>query len=455
MVYIDSIKIYDASQAGSGIGMQLAKGSQSVRVVSILIVTMCQLVFPNNVFSGGRPEGININSAWVGYDLKSGDEQPLTDHGWAFSHLRELLPTVNIPNEPTNVIPLEGRPVHPSDITILLKGRKLNLDEIAKKYHIRGIAVFKDGKLLVEGYYDENQRDRPYLMMSMSKSIIGTLASIYVERGLLDLEKTVAYYLPEMAASGWAQDDIRSLLDMRDGSAYDETYNDPSSALMLHSCSIQWLEGPVCPEDGPQSSYKFLPTVGRNDSWAGKFVYKSGTVDVVAWVLESISGMTVAELITREIWGPIGAEYNANITVDRGGYALAMGGMSATLRDQVRFGQLMLNRGRVGDKQIAPKHFFDDVINFPGDPDWPYPHSEDSSPYYRSFFWGVGNGEGDFEAIGINGQIIRAAPKANMVIVLNSAWPREEGQTITDGWDDGWDMANSLFASIKDHFSED
>ena len=201
MVYIDSIKIYDASQAGSGIGMQLAKGSQSVRVVSILIVTMCQLVFPNNVFSGGRPEGININSAWVGYDLKSGDEQPLTDHGWAFSHLRELLPTVNIPNEPTNVIPLEGRPVHPSDITILLKGRKLNLDEIAKKYHIRGIAVFKDGKLLVEGYYDENQRDRPYLMMSMSKSLIGILASIYVERGLLDLGKTVAYYLPEMAAS--------------------------------------------------------------------------------------------------------------------------------------------------------------------------------------------------------------------------------------------------------------
>ena len=164
--------------------------------------------------------------------------------------------------------------------------------------------------------------------------------------------------------------------------------------------------------------------------------------------------MTVAQLIAEEIWKPIGAEYDANITVDRGGYALAMGGMSATLRDQVRFGQLMLNRGRIGDEQIAPASFFSDVINHPGDPDYPYENSKDYSSYYRSLFWGVGNGEGDFEALGINGQIIRAAPQANMVIVLNSAWPREEGQTITDGWYDGWDMADSLFSAIKLEFSD-
>ena len=434
--------------------MQLQKILPPIKVIFILVATTWQMFLSHNTLSSARPEGININSAWVGYDLKTGEEQLLTDHSWAFSHLRELLPTVDIPNEPDNVIPLEGRPLHPSAVSILLKGKKQNLDQLAKKYHIRGIAVMKDGQLLVEGYYGENQRDRPFLMMSMSKSIIGTIASIYVERGLLDLEKTVADYVPEMADSGWAKDDIRSLLDMRDGSAYDETYDHFGSALMLHSCAIQWLEGPVCPEDGPQSSYGFLPTVGRNDSWAGNFVYKSGTADVLAWVLESVSGMTVAQLITEEIWKPIGAEYNAHITVDRGGYALAMGGMSATLRDQVRFGQLMLNRGRAGDRQIAPNEFFDDVISHPGDRDWPYESKKGHLPYYRSLFWGVGNGEGDFEAVGINGQIIRAAPKANMVIVLNSAWPREEGQTITDGWYDGWDMAASLFTAIKDHFSE-
>ncbi len=432
--------------------MQIEDKTASAKLFFIFFLTASQFFAAANILAGERPEGININSAWVGYDLQTGQEQLLTHHSWAFSHLRELLPTVNIPHDPRKIRPLDGRAVHPSDIDVLLQGKKLNLDVIAKKYHIRGLAVLKDDKLLVEGYYGENQRNRPYLMMSMSKSLVGVIAAIYAERGLLDFQKSVADYLPEMSKSGWAKDDIRTLLDMRDGSAYDEIYDDPSSAMLRHSCAIQWLEGPICPENGPQSSYEFLPTVGRNESWAGKFVYKSGTVDVIAWVLERISGKKFAQLITEEIWQPIGAEYDANITVDRGGYALAMGGTSATLRDQVRFGQLMLNRGRVGGKQIAPANFFNDVINYPGDPDWPYEHSKDYLPYYRSLFWGVGNGEGDFEAVGINGQIIRAAPKANMVIVLNSAWPREEGQTITDGWYDGWDMANSLFAAIKQRF---
>ena len=109
---------------------RLEKLSLSIKVVFILVLSTCQLFFSNTVFSSGRPEGITINSAWVGYDLKSGEELPLTDHGWAFSHLRELLPTVDIPIEPQHVIPLRGSPVHPSKINLTLKGKKLNLDDL-------------------------------------------------------------------------------------------------------------------------------------------------------------------------------------------------------------------------------------------------------------------------------------------------------------------------------------
>ena len=117
---------------------QLEKLSLSIKVVFILVLSTCQLFFSNTVFSSGRPEGITINSAWVGYDLKSGEELPLTDHGWAFSHLRELLPTVDIQIEPQHVIPLRGSPVHPSKINLTLKGKKLNLDDL-KPYQKRQI----------------------------------------------------------------------------------------------------------------------------------------------------------------------------------------------------------------------------------------------------------------------------------------------------------------------------
>ena len=46
------------------------------------------------------------------------------------------------------------------------------------------------------------------------------------------------------------------------------------------------------------------------------------------------------------------------------------------------------------------------------------------------FWWGVGNGLGDFEAVGIHGQIIRVSPADDLVIVYLSSWPAAEGETI-------------------------
>ena len=45
------------------------------------------------------------------------------------------------------------------------------------------------------------------------------------------------------------------------------------------------------------------------------------------------------------------------------------------------------------------------------------------------FLVGVGNGLGDFEAVGIHGQIIRF-PRTIIVIVYLSSWPAAEGETI-------------------------
>ena len=60
------------------------------------------------------------------------------------------------------------------------------------------IAVYKDGELVVEGYYGEQKPDRPHLMMSMTKSVTAVLVAKYVAEGLIDLNKTVADYIPEL-----------------------------------------------------------------------------------------------------------------------------------------------------------------------------------------------------------------------------------------------------------------
>ena len=185
----------------------------------------------------------------------------------------------------------------------------------------------------------------------------------------------------------------------------------------------------------------------------GAFHYKSATTDVVAWVLERASGLPLAELFSDTIWQPIGAEFDAEITVDRGGFVMASGGMNATLRDMGRLGQMLLDGGRVGTRQVVPESFISDLMNQNKEPTWPYPIGEGwygENPYYRSFFWGVGNGNGDIEMVGVNGQLLRIIPKANMVIAQFASWPGYED----DGPDFGWTQSDNLMEALVEKYMD-
>ncbi|WP_431461032.1 serine hydrolase, partial [Klebsiella pneumoniae] len=75
------------------------------------------------------------------------------------------------------------------------------------------------------------------------------------------------------------------------------------------------------------------------------FEYRSIETDVLAFVMERVTGRRLAELVSGELWQKLGAEESACFTVDSAGYALADGGFNATLRDYARFGQMILDNG--------------------------------------------------------------------------------------------------------------
>lgn len=384
--------------------------------------------------AGTQPVGIDKTNAQFG-----------PNNRWAFSHMREIYPTALIENNPAYVSPLAGTPKHPSDVTINFRGKETSLDSLAKKNYIDAISVYKDGELLVEGYYGEQKRSRPHLMMSMTKSVTAVLVAKYAAEGLINVNKTVADYLPELANSGWGPDTLRTVWDMRDGADYSEVYDDLNSTVWQHACASNWVEVKDCAKGTMRSSYEFLPTIKRNESIVGEFHYKSASTDVLAWVLERVTGKSFIELVSEDVWQPMGAESPADITVDKDGFGWASGGMSATLRDLTRFGVMALNKGKVGDKQLFPAAHFEDVMNHPADDNWPYGESAKGwKPYYRSFWWGVGNGDKDFEAVGINGQTIRVVPNDSTVIVTLSSWPDADGETI-----DGYTAFEDLFEALK------
>ena len=382
----------------------------------------------------GRPDELRLSNFQFG-----------PHNRWAFSHIREFMPTVNIPHSHGSVLELKERQSAKNNFSLNFQGKEQDLLEIVQSQYIDGLLVLKNDEILVERYFGELAPDRPHLMMSVTKSVVGLLAGKLAEQGVIDLNKPVSHYVPALASSGWGPDSLRTVLDMKDGADYTELYEDMSSTVRLQDCAAGWTDADYCPENGPKGGYEFFPTVGRNEKNLGKFVYKSGSTDVLGWVLEEATGEPLAQLIAKHIWQPMGAEFDANITVDEGGFVLGDGGMSATLRDLGRFGLLVLNNGAALGQQVIPKEFIQDIHNQPGDPNWPYPvASSEWSPYYRSFWWGQGNQAREIMGLGIHGQYLHVAPAADLVVVIFSSWPRADGDDETHGWDPIYELGTAL-----------
>jgi len=287
-------------------------------------------------------------------------------------------------------------------------------------------------------------------MMSVTKSVLGLLAGKLAADGLIGLSLPVADCVPALASSGWGPDSLRTLLDMRDGADYTEDYEDMSSTVRLQDCAVGWTDADYCPDDGPRGGYAFYPTVGRNEDNLGKFIYKSGSTDVMGWVLEEATGEPLAQLISRYIWQAMGAEFDANITVDESGFVLGDGGMNATLRDMGRLGLLVLADGKAFGDEIVPAAFIEDIHQQPGDPEWPYGSDQDElSPYYRSFWWGRGNEGRDIMGLGVHGQYLHVAPEAGVVIAIFSSWPRADGDGETVGWDPSYELGAALVERFR------
>ena len=384
-----------------------------------------------------RPKDVNLSNFQFG---------PF--NRWSFSHLREVLPTVNIEHSVEQTLKLKKSKKYTENFDLDYDGQTQFIDKIAKKRFIDGIIILENDEILFERYYGNLTEDKPHLMNSISKSVVGLLAGKLEQDGLIDFDKPVSYYVPELSKSGWGTDSLRLVLDMKDGSDYSEDYPDFTTTFRIQDCAIGWTDADYCPEKIEKGLYNFLPTIGRKESNKGTFKYRSGSTDVIGWVLEKASGKPLANLISEYIWKPMGAEFDAYITVDESGFVLADHGMNSTLRDLSRIGLLVLNEGKAFDHQIIPAEFIRDM-HVHEDPNWPYDVSDGTSPYYRSFWWGKGNTERDLNGYGIHGQLLRVAPEAEMVVAIYSTWPRADGEINNQYWDKSDELIDALIEKFR------
>ena len=384
-----------------------------------------------------RPPGIN------------GETWQFGPHNrWAYTHIREILPTKDILNDSSFVQPIPGLKDAKKDLSIKFSGQTTHLSTVMRDQFIDGILVIKNGTAIAELYDGTLTPNHTHLMWSVSKTITGLTAATVEADGLIDLNKTVSNYVPELSKSGWGENTLRELLDMRDSSNWVEDYDSPESTVRRQDCADGLLTGPMCIDTDVIGNYKFLPAVGIDTTRQGRFIYKSGTTDVMAWVLEAATGKRYADLVSERLWKPLGAEQNAGITVDVSGFTLASGGMFTSLRDAARIGQLILNKGRVGRTQVIPETWINDLLTQQGDGKLLPLGGESVAPYYRSFIWGIGDGKGTVLARGVHGQFIYISPSTGVVIAMYSTWPNADGGAPRVGFDNALKLLESIKNSI-------
>ena len=134
--------------------------------------------------------------------------------------------------------------------------------------------------------------------------------------------------------------------------------------------------------------------------------------------------------MSNALWQPMGAEADAHITIDHEGTALADGGLNATLRDYARFGQLFLDGGARGSKQVVPEAWVmacrtGDVAAFQAN------YAEPNAAYSKQW-WVLDAIHGQHSAYGIYGQMVFVDPRRRLVAAKLSSWPNPINATLDD-----------------------
>jgi CubicO group peptidase (beta-lactamase class C family) len=346
-----------------------------------------------------------------------------------FQRVRELVPTSQVRRSST---PLQWSRAT-QDISALqfeIDGRRDTIKGFLDASFTDGFCVVHRGKIVSELYDNGMNANTVHLLQSVSKSVTATTLGILVAQGRIRVDVPVTHYLPELAATAYLGATMQQLLDMTSGVYWDETYTTPDShcAQMDVACGWKTTRDP----SWPTCMWDLILTLRESRGVHGAdFSYRSIETDVLGFAMERATGIRLAELVSTELWAPMGAEEDACFTVDPTGFACACGGLNVALRDLARFGQLYVTDGADGDRQIVPEDWIRQTRA--GNPDLFHGAYREVLPNgaYRNQFWLEDTVRRVLLARGVFGQLVFMDPAAEFVAVKLSSWPEFVNPTRT------------------------
>ena len=265
---------------------------------------------------------------------------------------------------------------------------------------LRSLLVSRNGELVLERYFHGARADRPANIKSASKSVLSALVGVALAEGYLkDVAEPVAPYFQAELGSG-ADTRARAitvehLLTMQTG--LESTSGRNYGAWVQSPNWVRYvLRRPLIADPGTAMEYS------------------TGNSHVLSALLTKLTGQSTWQFAQKGLAQPLGFSL-ARWPQDPQGIYFGGNDMLLTPRQMVSFGELYLNGGRVGERQLFPEGWTERTFVPRGRSRW----GSDREYGYGWWIRALG-GRTAYYAWGYGGQFVFVVPATQMVIVTTS-----------------------------------
>lgn len=194
--------------------------------------------------------------------------------------------------------------------------------------------LVRHGHVVAEGWWTPYDAKSRHELYSLSKSFTSTAVGLAVADGKLSIDDTVMNFFPDDApkepSANLKNMRVRDLLCMSTGHQ-----SEPQLAASKEPWTKAFLAHPV----------QFKPGT--------HFLYNTPATYMQSAIVQKVTGKTVLEYLKPRLFDPLGIEDPTWGTSPQG---VSLGGYGLNVRteDIAKFGQLYLQKGKWGDKQLVP-----------------------------------------------------------------------------------------------------
>jgi len=193
----------------------------------------------------------------------------------------------------------------------------------------------RHGHVVAESWWGPYDSMTPHELYSLSKSFTSTAVGMAIAEGKLRLEDKVGEFfpmdMPDQPSLELQDMTVRDLLMMASGHT-----NEPKVTMTdTEPWTKTFLAHPVNRQPGSH------------------FLYNTPATYMLSAIVQKQSGLTVLEYLKPRLFEPLGIE---NPTWGTSPQGISLGGYGLNLRteDIAKFGQLYLQKGKWGDRQLVP-----------------------------------------------------------------------------------------------------